>query len=146
MDKGRKFVDKGRKFVDKGQNNLCPRISALVHDFPALVNDVSSPCPRIPALVDELPAPGSTTTREPPIVLVDAHEDLVMDCLEEMRLKSRAKLAALLAQSVAEGHYAFDQEPASGAEAVYNAEVLVLSTNFRPSSKNVLPSREPQGF
>ena len=38
---------------------------------------------------------------------------VLMDCLEEMRLKSRSELAAMMAQSVAEGqYYAFDPEPA----------------------------------
>ena len=58
-------------------------------------------------------------------VLVSATEDDIMDSLETVRLKARARLASLFAQSVAEGHSAYDTEPASGADAFYDQEALV---------------------
>ena len=51
-------------------------------------------------------------------VLVSATEDDLMDSLETVRLKARARLASLLAQSVAEEHSAYDTAPASGAGGV----------------------------
>ena len=58
-------------------------------------------------------------------VLVSATEDDLMDSLETVRLKARARLASLFAQSVAEGHSAYDTAPASGADAFYDQEALV---------------------
>ena len=58
-------------------------------------------------------------------VLVSATEDDIMDSLETVRLKARARLASLFAQSVAEGHSAYDTAPASGADAFYDQEALV---------------------
>ena len=58
-------------------------------------------------------------------VLVSATEDDVMDSLETVRLKARVRLASLFAQSVAEGHSAYDTAPASGADAFYDQEALV---------------------
>ena len=58
-------------------------------------------------------------------VLVSATEDDIMDSLETVRLKARARLASLFAQSVAEGHSAYDTDPASGADAFYDQEALV---------------------
>eukprot|EP00439_Symbiodinium_sp_Y106_P074038 s2105_g14.t1 len=58
-------------------------------------------------------------------VLVSATEDDLMDSLETVRLRARARLASLFAQSVAEGHSAYDAAPASGADAFYEQEALV---------------------
>ena len=50
-----------------------------------------------------------------------------MDSLETVRLKARARLASLFAQSVAEGHSAYDTAPASGADAFYDQEAVVAA-------------------
>ena len=58
--------------------------------------------------VESRSGPSAAAVRTAVRVLSDASEDQVMDVLKDVRLKARAKLAALFAQSVAEGHFALD--------------------------------------
>ena len=61
-------------------------------------------------------------------ILCEATEDAVMDTLEEVRLKARARLAALFAQSVAEGHQAYDPDPVvAGTGAFYDSALLAAN-------------------
>ena len=51
-----------------------------------------------------------------------------MDTLEDVRLKARARLAALFAQSVAEGHQAYDPDPVvSGPGAFYDSALIAAN-------------------
>ena len=72
--------------------------------------------------------PGAAAVRMAVKILCEATEDMVMDTLEEVRLKARARLAALFAQSVAEGHQAYDPDPVvTGTGAFYDSAVIAAN-------------------
>ena len=74
------------------------------------------------------PKPGAAAVQMALKILSEATEDMVMDTLEELRLKARARLAALLAQSVAEGHQAYDSDPVvTGPGAFYDSALLAAN-------------------
>ena len=60
-------------------------------------------------------------------VLTEATADMVMDTLEDVRLIARARLAALFAQLVAEGHQAYDDDPVVGPGAFYDSALLAAN-------------------
>ncbi|CAE7817075.1 unnamed protein product [Symbiodinium sp. KB8] len=74
------------------------------------------------------PKPGAAAVQMALKILSEATEDMVMDTLEEIRLKARARLAALLAQSVAEGHQAYDPDPVvTGSDAFYDSALIAAN-------------------
>ena len=74
------------------------------------------------------PEPGAAAVQMAVKILCEATEDRVMDTLEEVRLKARARLAALFAQSVAEGHQAYDPDPVvSGPGAFYDSALIAAN-------------------
>ena len=71
--------------------------------------------------------PGAAAVQMAVRVLTEATEDMVMDTLEDVRLKARARLAALFAQSVAEGHQAYDPDPVVGPGVFYDSALLAAN-------------------
>ncbi|CAE7404343.1 unnamed protein product, partial [Symbiodinium sp. CCMP2456] len=70
-------------------------------------------------------------------VLCEASEDDVMNSLEEFRVAHRARLSALMAQSVAEGLEAYKQH---GTQASFDAELLVGALGEPVEFVDELPS------
>ncbi|OLP99308.1 hypothetical protein AK812_SmicGene18150 [Symbiodinium microadriaticum] len=74
------------------------------------------------------PEPGAAAVQMAVKILCEATEDRLMDTLEDVRLKARARLAALFAQSVAEGHQAYDPDPVvSGPGAFYDSALIAAN-------------------
>ena len=71
--------------------------------------------------------PGAVAVQMAVRVLTEATEHMLMDTLEDVRLKARARLAALFAQSVAEGHQAYDADPVVGPVAFYDSALLAAN-------------------